>query len=79
MLMDGFSGREMADVLQIKEGAQRKLVSDVRGRLKRRLAEAQYADIAERTDRYRNSEVKWEAEDDDEFGFLYASRSEMND
>ena len=47
MLMDGFSGREMADVLQIKEGAQRKLVSDVRGRLKRRLAEAQYADIAE--------------------------------
>ena len=79
MLMDGFSGREMADVLQIKEGAQRKLVSDVRGRLKRRLAEAQYADIAERTDRYRNSAVKWEAEDDEEFGFLYASRSEMND
>ena len=79
MLMDGFSGREMADVLQIKEGAQRKLVSDVRGRLKRRLAEAQYADIAERTDRYRNSAVKWDAENDEEFGFLYASRSEMND
>ena len=79
MLIDGFSGREMADVLQVKEGAQRKLVSDVRGRLKRRLAEAQYADIAERTDRYRNSAVKWDAEDDEEFGFLYASRSEMND
>ena len=79
MLMDGFSGREMADVLQIKEGAQRKLVSDVRGRLKRRLAEAQFADIAERTDRYRNSAVKWDAENDEEFGFLYASRSEMND
>ena len=79
MLIDGFSGREMADVLQVKEGAQRKLVSDVRGRLKRRLAEAQYADIAERTDRYRNSAVKWDAENDEEFGFLYASRSEMND
>lgn len=79
MLMDGFSGREMADALKIKETAQRKLVSDVRGRLKRRLAEAQYADIAERTDRYRNSAVKWDAENDEEFGFLYASRSEMND
>ena len=79
MLMDGFSGREMADVLKIKETAQRKLVSDVRGRLRRRLAEAQYADIAERTDRYRNSAVKWDAESDEEFGFLYASRSEMND
>ena len=79
MLMDGFSGREMAEVLKIKETAQRKLVSDVRGRLKRRLAEAQYADIAERTDKYRNSAVKWDAENDDEFGFLYASRSEMND
>ena len=79
MLMDGFSGREMADVLKIKETAQRKLVSDVRGRLRKRLAEAQYADIAERTDRYRDSAVKWDAESDEEFGFLYASRSEMND
>ena len=79
MLMDGFSGREMADVLKIKETAQRKLVSDVRGRLRKRLDEAQYADIAERTDRYRNSAVKWDAESDEEFGFLYASRSEMND
>lgn len=79
MLMDGFSGREMADVLKIKETAQRKLVSDVRGRLRRRLAEAQYADIVERTDRYRNSAVTWDAENDEEFGFLYASRSEMND
>ena len=69
----------MADVLQVKEGAQRKLVSDVRGRLKRCLAKAQYADIAERIDRYRNSAVKWDAENDEEFGFLYASRSEMND
>lgn len=79
MLMDGFSGREMADVLKIKETAQRKLVSDVRGRLRRRLAQANYADIAECTDRYRNSAVKWNAESDEEFGFLYASRSEMND
>ena len=78
MLMDGFSGREMADVLKIKETAQRKLVSDVRGRLRRRLAEAKYADIAELTDKYRNSTVKWDAENDEEFGFLYAGRSEMN-
>jgi len=79
MLMDGFSGREMADALKIKETAQRKLVSDVRGRLRKRLAKAHYANLAELTDRYRDSAVKWNAEMDEEFGFLYASRSEMND
>lgn len=79
MLIDGFSGRDMADVLQVKEGAQRKLVSDVRGRLKKCLAKAHFEDISERTDRYRNSVVIWDAEMDEEFGFLYASHPGMND
>ena len=79
MLMNNFSGKEMADALKIKEGAQRKLVSDVRGRLKKCLAKVHFADIAEYSDKYRNSVAGWDEGSDDEFGFLYASRSEMND
>jgi hypothetical protein len=37
-----------------------------------------YADIAERTDRYRDREVRVEEATEEMFGFMYASRSEMN-
>jgi hypothetical protein len=58
--------------------AQRKLVSDVRGRLKKHMARMRYADIADCTDRYRSGEVKLEEATEEMFGFMYASRSEMN-
>ena len=77
-LMQGICGREMAERLGISEVAQRKLVSDVRGRLKKRMQVMHYADIAERTDRYRDREVRVEEATEEMFGFMYASRSEMN-
>lgn len=78
MLLEGVSGREMAQRLNISECAQRKLVLDVRGRLKRQMAKMHYADIADCTDRYRNIDVKLEEATEEMFGFMYASRSEMN-
>lgn len=76
--LQGMSGREMAERLGISEGAQRKLVSDMRRRLGDRLEEMHFEDIADRTDRYRNSEVRLEEAAEEMFGFMYASRSEMN-
>lgn len=76
--LQGMSGREMAKRLRISEVAQRKLVSDVRGRLKRRMAKMHFVDIADRTDRYRNIEVKLEDATEEMFGFMYASRSFLN-
>lgn len=78
MLLEGVSGHEMAQRLNISECAQRKLVLDVRGRLKRQMAKMHYADIADRTDRYRDSELRLEESTEEMFGFMYASRSEMN-
>ena len=76
--MQGISGREMAERLGLSEVAQRKLVSDVRGRLKRRMKAMHYEDIADRTDKYRDSEVRLEESTEEMFGYMYASRSEMN-
>ena len=77
-LMQGISGREMAERLGLSEVAQRKLVSDVRGRLKRRMKAMHYEDIADCTDKYRDSEVRLEESTEEMFGYMYASRSEMN-
>lgn len=76
--LQGMSGREMAERLGISEGAQRKRVSDMRGRLEKRLEVMHFEDIADRTDRYRDSEVRLEEAAEEMFGFMYASRSEMN-
>ena len=76
--LQGMSGREMAERLGISEVAQRKLVSDMRGRLEKRLEVMHFEDISDRTDRYRDSEVRLEEAAEEMFGFMYASRSEMN-
>lgn len=76
--LQGMSGREMAEKLCISEGALRKLVSDMRGRLGRFLQVMHYSDIAESTDRYLDSEVRLKEANEEMFWFMYASRSEVN-
>ena len=77
--LQGMSGREMAKKLGITEVAQRKLISDMRGRLSKRMQMLHYADIADCTDRYRDCDVRLDEAKDEMFGFVYASRSEMDD
>lgn len=76
--LQGMSGREMAERLGISEVAQRKLISDMRGRLGKKMQMLHYADIADCTDRYRDCDVRLEEATEEMFGFMYASRSEMN-
>lgn len=77
MLIDGVSGKEMAERLGISECAQRKLVLDVRKRLRNILARMHYADIVELS---ANLSIETGPEEVSEliFGLLRASRSEMN-
>lgn len=77
--LQGMSGREMAERLGISEAAQRKLISDMRGRLGKKMQMLHYADIADCTDRYRDCDVRLDEAKDEMFGFVYASRSEMDD
>ena len=78
MLRQGLSGRQMADALGIKETAQRKLVFDMRGRLRKCLADKHFADIAEHSNKYCNSVVTLEDVANLEFKFMQADRSEMD-
>ena len=75
MLFEGYSGREMAQELGISECAQRKLVSDMRGRLAKGLSKLHYADIDERTNQYQNEVICMDEELDHNsmFRFIYAS------
>lgn len=75
MLFDCYSGREMAIELGISECAQRKLVSDMRGRLAKWLSKLHYADIDEQTDKYQNLIICVDDEMDHNsmFRFIYAS------
>lgn len=49
MLMDDVSGREMAKRLHLKESAQRKLVADVRKRLRKRIESARLTHVDSET------------------------------
>ena len=73
------SGREMAKKLGIAEVAQRKLISDMRGRLSKKMQMLHNADIADSTDRYRDCDVRLDEAKEEMFGFVYASRSDMDD
>lgn len=75
MLFDGYNGSDMAKELGISECAQRKLVSDMRGRLAKWLSKLHYADVDERTDKYQNHIICVDDEMDHNnmFRFIYAS------
>jgi RNA polymerase sigma factor (sigma-70 family) len=78
MIKEGLSGKQIADALGIKETAQRKLVFDMRGRLRKRLVEMRYVDIDEHSSKYCNTTVRLEDVIEQEFLLMQASRSSKN-
>jgi len=71
MLCSGYSGKRMAEELNISETACRKLVHDTRKRLSARLAENHYSDIEDRRGGFGEDASAFDGTDDDTFGFFF--------